>query len=303
MPAIRTAETADAAWETLSRAPVALLALGVDLSVADVEALCRRFRALDRSRFTVILAVRPEAETETGRLLAAGVDDLVGDRCGGPGAEIRLAVAEHRVRERMERSVAEDSRRVFDARLRRHAFRDGLTDVLRRPWFLDRFIREVRVARRHGRKAALLLLDFDDLVRVNAEHGLAAGDVLLKSAVGALRNGMRDCDDWGRMNGDTFAVALPETGLAGARAAAERIRRFLSERSWETGTGATVFLTVSMGAAGFSGRNDTAERMFLRAEALLAQAQAAGGDQIRTDPVHEKGDAITGPTRPESQHL
>lgn len=303
MPDIRRVETAEAAWDALIRTPAALVVLGPDLPLAAAEALCQRLRALDRSRFTLILAVRRDADTEPGRLLAAGVDDLVSDQCGIPGAEIRLAVAEQRLRERLEQSVAEDSRRISDAYLRRQAFRDGLTGVLQRPCFLDRFTQEVRVARRYGRDITLLLLDVDDLARINADHGLAAGDFLLRNAVDALRNRMRDCDDWGRMNGDTFAAMLPETGLRGAQVAAERVRRFLTERAWQTGTGATVFVTVSMAVARFSGRDDTAEQMLFRAESLLAMAQAAGGDQIRTDSVHEKGDAITGPTRPESQHL
>lgn len=228
-PSVHYAESTEAAWRFLRAESVAILILGPDLPSASVEDLCRRFRALDRARFAYVLVVRGEPEGRHGPLLAAGVDDLIGDGCGVPAAERRLALAEHRLRVRAERSLEADSRRVCEATLRRQAFRDDLTGVLLRPLFLDRLTQETRVSRRYGRETTLLLVDFDGLAGINRAHGLAAGDGLLKTAVGALRRPLRESDDWGRLGGDTFGILLRETGPKGAAVAAGRICQFLAE--------------------------------------------------------------------------
>jgi diguanylate cyclase (GGDEF)-like protein len=274
--------------------PVALLILGPDLPPASAEQLCRRFRALDRSRFAYVLAVRAEPEGRHGPLLAAGVDDLIGEGCGVSAAERRLALAEHRLRVRAERSLKADSRRVCEAALRRQAFRDDLTGVLLRPPFLDRLTQEARVSRRYGRETTLLLVDFDGLAGINRAHGLAVGDGLLKTAVSALRRRLRESDDWGRLSGDTFGILLRETGPEGAAVAAGRICQFMAEKKWETETGSTVRLPVSVGGAGFSGREDTAERMLIRAEARLGKVQRRGGNDFLLEPSPSAAPALPG---------
>ncbi|MFP4308074.1 MAG: GGDEF domain-containing protein [Desulfococcaceae bacterium] len=287
MARVHQAETPEAALDVLREQSVALLILGPDLPPASAEDLCRRFRALDRARFAYVLAVRAEPEGRSGSLLAAGVDDLIGEGCGFPAAERRLALAEHRLRVRAERSLEADSRRVCEAALRRQAFRDDLTGVLLRPPFLDRLTQEARVSRRYGRETTLLLVDFDGLSEINRAHGLAVGDGLLKTAVSDLRRRLRESDDWGRLTGDTFGVLLRETGPEGAAVAAGRICRFMAETEWETETGSTVRVPVSVGGAGFSGREDTAERMLIRAESRLAEIQRRGGNDflLESSPV------------------
>lgn len=293
-PRAHRADTPEAALRLLRAESVSILILGPDIPPASAEDICRRFRALDRARFAYVLAVRAEPEGCHGPLLAAGVDDLIGEGCGFPAAERRLALAEHRLRLRAERSLEADSRRVCEAVLRRQAFRDDLTGVLLRPPFLDRLTQEARVSRRYGRETTLLLVDFDGLSGINRAHGLATGDGLLKTAVIALCRRLRESDDWGRLTGDTFGILLRETGPAGAAVAAGRICEFMAEKEWETETGSTVRLPVSIGGAGFSGREDTAERMLIRAETRLAEVQRGGGNGCLLESSPSAASALPG---------
>lgn len=68
---------------------------------------------------------------------------------------------------------------------------------------------------------ALLMLDVDNLKRLNSDLGHVGADEVLAAVAGVLREQPLP----GRFGGDEFVVALPDTSLAQARIVAERIRR------------------------------------------------------------------------------
>ena len=81
--------------------------------------------------------------------------------------------------------------------------------------------RQLEQATRHGTTLALLLVDVDDLKKVNDERGHANGDELLAGLGRITTNAIRRGDRAFRVGGDEFAVILPnadiETGLVVAR--------------------------------------------------------------------------------------
>src|SRR5687767_10642170 len=57
------------------------------------------------------------------------------------------------------------------------AWQDGLTGLWNRRYFDDRLSQEISLARRKpGRRFSVMLLDLNDLKRINDEEGHAAGD-------------------------------------------------------------------------------------------------------------------------------
>ena len=107
---------------------------------------------------------------------------------------------------------------------------DGLTGLYNHAYFLQALRQEVLRSKRHGLKAALLLLDLDDFKRVNDVRGHVEGDRVLMKAAAIVRDSVREIDVAARYGGEEFAVLLPDTSRLGAFVVAERIRRRVEER-------------------------------------------------------------------------
>ncbi|MBE3583339.1 MAG: diguanylate cyclase [Limnochordaceae bacterium] len=100
---------------------------------------------------------------------------------------------------------------------------DGLTQLYNHRYFYDRAEQELARARRYGHPLQVAMIDLDDLKKVNDTHGHLAGDSALKLAAEVLRANTRSSDILARYGGDEFAILFPETDLAAAEQAMERI--------------------------------------------------------------------------------
>src|SRR5438034_812773 len=85
--------------------------------------------------------------------------------------------------------------------------------------------REVALAERHNRRLSLMMIDLDNLKRINDRLGHSAGDGALRLVAQQLLRVVRASDLCARVGGDEFAVAMPETDLDRARDVATRLRR------------------------------------------------------------------------------
>jgi two-component system cell cycle response regulator len=133
---------------------------------------------------------------------------------------------------------------------RRLATIDMLTGLLNRRAFLDAIERERSRSVRHAFPMSLLLLDVDHFKNVNDERGHAMGDIVLQGVARVLESVARKSDFVARWGGEEFVLALPQTGEAGARVAAERVRRAVAAASHTVSDkGDPVRVTVSIGIA------------------------------------------------------
>ena len=149
---------------------------------------------------------------------------------------------------------------------------DGLTGLYNHAFFLQALRQEVLRSKRHGLRAALLLLDLDNFKTVNDERGHVEGDRVLMRAAAVVREGVREIDVAARYGGEEFAVLLPDTSRLGAFVVAERIRRRIEERF---ARGRSV-VTVSGGIAVFPDDASTPADLIVQADAGLYGAKAAG---------------------------
>jgi diguanylate cyclase (GGDEF)-like protein len=161
-------------------------------------------------------------------------------------------------------------------RTERSAVTDGLTGLYNHSFFLQALRQEVLRSKRHGLRAALLLLDLDDFKAVNDERGHVEGDRVLMRAAAVVREGVREIDVAARYGGEEFAVLLPDTSRLGAFVVAERIRRRIEERF---ARGRSV-VTVSGGIAVFPDDAGTPADLIVQADAGLYGAKAAGKNRI-----------------------
>ncbi|MBV8490851.1 MAG: GGDEF domain-containing protein, partial [Candidatus Eremiobacteraeota bacterium] len=89
------------------------------------------------------------------------------------------------------------------------AYSDCLTNLPNRIAFIERVEESLRAAQRHGRRCALLFLDFDKFKDINDTLGHLAGDATLIEAAARLRKTVRGDEMIGRIGGDEFAIFLP----------------------------------------------------------------------------------------------
>ena len=108
-------------------------------------------------------------------------------------------------------------------RARSDALVDALTGLGNHRAFQEELAHHLEVSTLVGQPLALLLIDVDDLKKVNDERGHASGDELL-AAVGRVTSSvLRRGDRAFRIGGDEFAVILPHSGIDDALAAARRM--------------------------------------------------------------------------------
>jgi diguanylate cyclase (GGDEF)-like protein len=142
---------------------------------------------------------------------------------------------------------------VFEnARLFESATYEGLTGLLRREAILEQLDREIERALRYGRPLTLAMADLDHFKRVNDRHGHLACDALLRRIAQVLAGGLRGTDWIGRYGGEEFLLLLPETGLEGAAAVAEKVRCLVEGTPVPPESGAAIHATVSIGLGSLS---------------------------------------------------
>ena len=118
-------------------------------------------------------------------------------------------------------AIALENARLHDV-VQWQAITDELTGLVNRRRFLDALRSEIGRGQRLGGQLSVVLADLDDFKLVNDRFGHHAGDEVLLAFADLLRAHGRDVDVAARLGGEEFAILLPETGIEGASAGAER---------------------------------------------------------------------------------
>ena len=186
--------------------------------------------------------------------------------------------------------------------LRRHlrneqllARMDPLTGVANPRAFREAVDAELYRVRRYGQPLSLAYVDLDDFKKVNDQLGHSAGDELLRFIAQHVVRNVRASDVVGRLGGDEFAILLPETGSAGARAAAAKVRKHLKNAMADAPTS----VTLSIGAVTFESPPASADEAVNVADRLMYEVKSGGKDDVAHravgSPLHESQGAIASP--------
>jgi len=121
--------------------------------------------------------------------------------------------------------LGEENARLRDlyGRARNEALVDALTGLGNHRAFQEELARQLEHAGRTGAKLSLLLIDVDDLKKVNDGHGHATGDQLLAAVGWTVMATLRRYDRAFRVGGDEFAIILPSTDVDTGLTVARRI--------------------------------------------------------------------------------
>jgi diguanylate cyclase (GGDEF)-like protein len=128
---------------------------------------------------------------------------------------------------------------------------------------------------------SVLMLDVDNLKKLNDAHGHACGDRALSIVGEVLLETCRSRDVPARFGGDEFAILLPRTRASEAKVVAERIRAELARKRVTAGAPLDTLLTVSIGIADLEGANEPqTSALFEAADQALYAAKQKGRDRI-----------------------
>ena len=177
-------------------------------------------------------------------------------------------------------------RKHLEAELERFASTDSLTRTANRRTFIERGTHELRRADRSGRPLSLVMMDVDDLKRINDTWGHAAGDAALVILADTCRASIRDTDLLARLGGDEFVMLLPETDCSKAIEIVERVMLLLGEQSLMVGT-EHLTVTACAGIACATGRGTSLDDLLASADRALYSAKVAEPGCIRVAAASE----------------
>jgi len=150
------------------------------------------------------------------------------------------------------------------------SLQDPLTGLANRRILDVELKRNVAMAKRLKQSFSVIMLDIDYFKKYNDTHGHPAGDKLLIEIANVILKEIREIDLAVRYGGEEFLILLPETALAKASEAAERLRIKVEERT---------SVTISLGIASYNTDMEK-EELIKKADEALYQAKHMGRNRV-----------------------
>jgi diguanylate cyclase (GGDEF)-like protein len=164
----------------------------------------------------------------------------------------------------------EETRRLLEE-TQRLANTDSLTGIPNRRALSDLLERELHTSERYDTPFAFVILDLDDLKKINDSGGHSLGDLALKRFAQVLKKNARKGDICARYAGDEFVLIMTQSDHDQTARGVERIMSALRRNG----------LASSIGVAMFPSDGIDGQTLFFAADEALYQAKQAGKNQYR----------------------
>jgi len=161
----------------------------------------------------------------------------------------------------------------------RISFTDGLTEIYRRAYFMDRVNEELKRSERLGLNFVILMLDLDHFKKCNDTYGHMVGDVVLKDIARVIKENIREIDLVARYGGEEFTVLLPDTDSGAGSYVAERIRMAIEKRII-VAYDETLAITVSIGISVYPNDSKSVDELVNQADTALYRSKQKGRNMV-----------------------
>lgn len=164
--------------------------------------------------------------------------------------------------------------------LREQARHDGLTQLLNQHSFYKELRRELLRGQRRNTGTALIYFDLDGFKKLNDTKGHKRGDEILVAVANAMRKSLRETDVLARYGGDEFCVILPESDMAEAEKACQKLCDVIREAIEESGVSCSMGIAISLPDNGHD-----ANTLVKKADTAMYEAKKEPGFIIKRAPV------------------
>ena len=167
------------------------------------------------------------------------------------------------------------------ADLQRLASVDYLTGVLNRRAFTEQASELFEVASERRHVFSCIMIDIDHFKSINDTFGHGVGDLVIQSLADILTANTRDEDKVGRLGGEEFCIALPNTGRETAMEIAQRIRVAVEGQIVNTVEQIdSRVVTASVGVAVYQKHHKTLLGLVESADQALYEAKEGGRNRV-----------------------
>ena len=164
-------------------------------------------------------------------------------------------------------------------KIQRQATTDGLTGLVNHKTFYEILEKELWRSRRYGGQISLIMVDIDNLKKINDAYGHRVGDKAIKEISKRIKECIRQIDTAARYGGDEFAVILLNTSLIDASVVAKRMVDAVSNTptAWNK---EKIELSISVGLGQYDAQASP-EDITSRSDEALYEAKQAGKNTVR----------------------
>lgn len=149
---------------------------------------------------------------------------------------------------------------------------DTLTGLYTHRGFQEILSAELKRAEDNNSSLSIIMLDVNNISKINRELGHAKGDEVIKILAEKVKQNIRSTDKAGRYGGDEIAIILPDTNTVDAKYLAEYITYCLS-CCFVDDVGP---VKVSVGIANYPECSNDQEKLLILAEQAMYISQAKG---------------------------
>jgi diguanylate cyclase (GGDEF)-like protein len=259
-----------------------LILLDVMMPRMDGFQVCKHIKNNIQTRFIPIILVTALNEIDSKiKGIEAGADDFISK----PFNKLELlARVKSLLRiKHLNKELQQKIKQLEEAqiKLKKLAITDGLTGAYNYRFFKEQLEKELIRASRHNNHVSIIMMDIDYFKQYNDTHGHPAGDYVLRTISGILKNNIRNIDIAARYGGEEFALILIETNKQAAGIVAEKIRRLIEEYNFKyEDTQPAGKITVSMGVATFPEDGKTFDELIGTADKRLYHAKETGRNRV-----------------------